>query len=220
MKNSMTMVVMIAALLGTGAVAGAQEGEGSGEVTGEASASGEVSPTGDTRTPVAAELSSGEGAPKGQLGVGAALILSGVGGLEVTYHLNEKMMLNGMLLFVSISPDMGPSTTLFGLGGSFFYNLFDKGMADLFIGGRLAYTSNKQSQDLGGMTVSSTKSDFDIEVPLRIQLQLHRRLAVHFESGIAMQLSSEDMGNITANQTTIVVGATNLFATGGFTIYF
>jgi hypothetical protein len=223
MKNFMTIVVTTAVLLGGGAMARAQD-EGTGEVSGEASAevNANAEANANVNTNVAAEgsVAGGPGEPNGPLGVGAAITLTGIGGLEVTYHLNPKLMLNGMLEFVTFSQDNEPSVTTIGLAASAFFNLFDQGWVDLYAGGRLGYLSSTTSQDVGGMTFEQTSSEFDIDLPLRIQIQLHRRVAIHFETGIGFQFQSDEApGGGTASQTVITIGATQLFATGGFTIY-
>ena len=222
MTNLSRIVLSVGLLLLVTRVASAQEGEDTGTVSGTA----EVSATGDASlTPPPAPPPAGS---PGKLGIGGTIVLSGVGGLEGVYHVSDKLMVGGALTFASFSPDMGDGTTSVGLFVEGFYNLFDKSWADLYAGARLGYLSGSA----GGGAAAVDASAIVIEIPLRIEIQLHRRLSLHFETGLAIDLVSVDGAGGDTSVTVFALGAHagsplnvassgggDIFATGGFTFY-
>jgi hypothetical protein len=212
-KNLFVVALASAGLLVAAPAAFAQEGEGSAEVN--ASATGEVNANASANVTTPAPAA---GEP-GKLGVGGAITLSGLAGLEITYHMSDKLMLNGLIGFANFSPDGdADSTTLIGFAASAFYSLFDHAWADLYFGGRLGFVSDS-GRGGGDLT------NFLIELPLRIEIQLHRRLSLHFETGLAIDFISVDPGMGADSRSTTLIGlgalaGGDVFATGGFTIHF
>jgi hypothetical protein len=221
MKNSTIVALLGAGLLAAAPLAYAQEGEATGTVSGEASAS--------TETPATASVSVTSSDAPGKLGFGATLILSGIGGVEAQYHMSDKLMIGGVILLDNFSPDMGDSTTTFGIAASGFLNLVDRSWADLYGGVRLGFLSGSFST--GGF--SADASTIMIELPLRIEIPLHRRFALHFETGIALDFLTISPGGGAPDQSAtfftlgargasplgLGAGGGDIFATGGFTIY-
>jgi hypothetical protein len=224
MKTFTLIAFAAAGLLAAAPLAHAQEGETTGTVSGEASASV------GTETPANASVAVSSSDAPGKLGFGATLILSGVGGVEAQYHVSDKLMVGGLILLDNFSPDMGDSTTTFGIAASGFLNLIDKSWADLYGGVRLGFLSGSFSA--GGFSADATT--IMIELPLRIEIPLHRRFALHFETGIALDFLTISPGAGAPDQsaTFFTLGARgasplglsaggggDIFATGGFTIY-
>jgi hypothetical protein len=224
MKNFSIVATAALGLLVAAPLAYAQDGEG--ETTD--SVSGEASATVGTETPATTSVAVTSSDAPGKLGFGATLTLSGVGGVEVQYHMSDKLMIGGVILLDSFSPggDADSSTT-FGIAASGFFNLIDKSWADLYGGARLGYLSGSTSVGM----FSADSSAILIELPLRIEIPLHRRFALHFETGLAIDLLTVSGGGGDASGTFFTLGARagsplgvssgggDIFPTGGFPIF-
>ncbi len=221
MKKIIAILAMQAALLAT-PLAHAQD-EGSAEVE----ASGSVSAEGSASTGSAsADASSGYvDAEYGELGhsafgIGAKVTLLGLPAAEIAFHLSPKLMLTGLIAFVTFTPEGegAESQTAFVLGAGGFFNLFHHGIGDFMMGGRFMFASADDT-NTGGMNLTATQ--IDIEFPARAQLQINHHLAVHFEVGLAISIAGDDGGVTTpGGATRFVLGAGDVFGTAGFTVYF
>jgi hypothetical protein len=210
MKKLIVIMAAQAALL-IPSIALAQEGEGGVTAEGSASASAEVSATGDANMEVAGGATSNVAA--GTFGIGYDVTLSGIGGAEIVYHANDKLFVSGIIGFSQFSPDAGDSETVFAVGVGAFMSLFHAGIGDFYFGGRIVYASDDDG--------TNSNSQLDIEIPARVQLQLSRHFAVHFDAGLLLSLTTGDAALTHAGDSTqFTFGAGELFGLGGVVVYF
>lgn len=160
----------------------------------------------------AAPAEEGAVANDGTFGWGVARALSGFVGPEIEYHVDRKLMITGMLGIVHSSPEMGDSSTSFVVAGAGFYRVAGYNPVELYLGGRLIVGNGNDA------------TQFNLEVPARIQFRLSNLLALHVETGLVIAIIPEEgavMGPRpgAANGTAFTLGAGAPFGAAGVTVY-
>ncbi len=154
------------------------------------------------------------------LGVGVARTLGGDVGGEVEYFLGDQLMLTGMLGFTQFSPDVdgADSATNMFLAAGGFYRMAGTGQSALMVGGRLVFGN----ASAGFTQAEDGSTQFNLEIPARVELWIAKILSVHFEAGMVMAFIPEDGAALSpdsgADTTTINIGG-RLFGAGGITVY-
>lgn len=154
----------------------------------------------------------------GVWGVGAVQTPSGMRGIEVEYYLN-RIMISIVVGFQQYSPDEGESVTSYAVGAGGFYELLTGTDTALLVGGRIV---------AGHASVAKVKStQFNVEVPARLQWHFSKRLAIHFETGLVVAKIPENSevvgvapGLGRGEGVAVSFGGASLLGNAGFTLYF
>jgi hypothetical protein len=159
----------------------------------------------------AAPAEEGPIANDGTFGWGVARALSGFVGPEIEYHVDRKLMITGMLGLVHSSPEMGDSSTTIALAAAGFYRVSGFRPVELYLGGRLVFGNGNDA------------TQFNVEVPARIQFYVSNLLALHLETGLVIAFVPEEGPVLgppgAAEGTAITLGTGGLFGAAGVTVY-
>lgn len=161
-----------------------------------------------------APVDDGPIANDGTFGWGVARALSGFVGPEIEYHVDRKLMITAMFGLVHSSPEMGDSTTSLALAGAGFYRIAGFPPVELYLGGRVV---------IGHRGGDASTTQFNIEVPARIQFHVSNLLALHVETGLVIAFVPEE-GAVLGPQpgstdTAFAFGAGAPFGAAGVTVY-
>jgi|GEM_PF-4182721 len=181
--------------------------------------------TDDPPEPVANDQGAPLGLAPAELGIGFRRTITGLTGPEVEFWLSDKLLITGGLSIGFQSPpgEGSDSSFILALSGGGFFNLLSGDRAALLGGGRLVVGFDSAAGFDTQTMESESAVQFNIEIPLRTEVFLSKALSIHFESGIAVLITSEDgsaIGGAPADATVITVGANaGLFGAAGVTLY-
>lgn len=166
-------------------------------------------------TAVEASASTGDAAPS-TIGIGVNRALSGFFGPELEYHASADWMISGMAAIAVISPEEGDTQNVIILAGGAFKRLAGSENTAFMLGGRLV---------LGFVDEDGSRTQFNLEVPVRAQIWLSSMLALHAETGLVIAFVPDEGPVLGPNlagvgdSTVIQLGAGGLFGAAGVTIY-
>ena len=154
----------------------------------------------------------------GVWGVGAVQTPSGVRGVEAEYYL-DKIMISVVAGFQQYSPAEGESITSYSIGAGGFYELLTGTDTALLAGGRIV---------MGHASVADFSStQFNVEVPARLQWHFSKRLAIHFETGLVIAIIPENTEVVGVapglgrdQGVSVSLGGASLLGNAGLTLYF
>jgi hypothetical protein len=153
-------------------------------------------------------------------GIGFSETLAGLRGPEIEYFIGDKLMITGLLAIFMSSPDAegADTATVFALAGGGFYELAAGDDTAFMIGGRLDIGVANEAFT-GGMDGAT---QFNIEIPARVQVWLSSFLSFHLETGLVLAFIPEEGAVIPpggpADGSRIILGS-ELFGAGGITVY-
>jgi hypothetical protein len=104
---------------------------------------------------------------------------------------------------------MDETSVAWGLAAGAFYKLKQYTRGGFWLGGRVAFAMVNEA---GGDT-----SDFALEIPARIQINLGDMMAVHFETGLVFEVAGDGGALFGGGDAIALVGRP--FGAGGFTVY-
>jgi hypothetical protein len=154
------------------------------------------------------------------LGLGFQSTLSGRHAIEIDYHANSVTftVLAG-LSFFDPDADGADSQTALAFGAGAFFLLHQHGRASFHLGGRVVFSTLTNSTPAG-----DDASETDVELPLRVRLDVARHMSLTLEVGLALGLGGSDgvpAGSRTpADGNSFSFGTGNLFGSAGLTMYF
>jgi hypothetical protein len=136
-----------------------------------------------------AQAQEGEVTAQGRsgLGLGFQSSLSGRQAIEIDYHTaTVTFTILAGLAFFSPDQDGADSNTFLVLGGGAFFKLHDRGRASFHLGGRLVFST------LTNVGPDTDASQTDIELPLRVRLDVSRHMSLTLEVGLGLSMGGSD----------------------------